>query len=105
MTKRHRIQVTCKCTAYGFPHRIGGGKCYGRGWCESYRNFIDSSLCDGCNCFNNGECDVVNGSESFKYGECYRDEIRSQYVKDTYGNLPMTLEQIMEIQYNNKYQG
>lgn len=101
--KRIRIQVTCECTAYNFPHRIGGGKCYGRVWCESYRE-IDSNLCDTCNCFNNNSCDVVNGLECFKFGECYLNELHTEEKKSSYGNLPKSLEQIMEIEYSNHYE-
>lgn len=28
---KHRLTMTCYCSAYAFPHRAGGGKCRGPG--------------------------------------------------------------------------
>jgi len=39
--KRKRVQETCRCEAYSFPHRLYGGKCSGsddEGEEEDYRN-------------------------------------------------------------------
>ncbi len=110
--KKRTPQVNCLCRAYPFIHRIGGGKCSGAEWCESYRE-IDGSGCDACPCNNTGEsgcrgsrsgqCDVVGGLESHEY--CtgfqehlhYQPEIRlpvdmnthfaAQMVDDRYGSF------------------
>lgn len=100
--KRKRHQVTCECSAYDFPHRIGGGACTGSGWCGSYKE-IDSSLCEDCNCFESGECQVETGQEKFKHGDCYETEFRSSWLKDKYGNLPKSQEEIFEIELRNYY--
>lgn len=85
-----KLQVTCLCCAYNFPHRIGGGACSGTDWAKSYREF-DATDCGSCNCMNSGEsgargtrnneCDVIEGLESFKYGECYQAHLHSQPVE------------------------
>lgn len=58
-----RRQVTCRCAAYDFPHRFGGGKC------DGYQ--IALSKCGGEYCMacpawlgSDGGCDVVKGTES-----------------------------------------
>lgn len=102
MAKRKRNQVTCECSAYDFPHRIGGGKCSGAFWCISY-NEIENEECESCNCFENGECQVSTGQESFKEGDCYQFELRSHFLKEQYGNLPKTTEEIYEIKMRAYY--
>jgi len=70
MAKRKDDRPICKCSAYKFPHRIGG-KCDGSSFTEYY-NTYNRILCSSCNCSNNGSgCDVVDGSESIKHAECY----------------------------------
>lgn len=60
-----RIQVTCQCNAYSFPHRFGGGSCNGLPLVEyCWENRIS---CYHCTLNNNG-CEVVKGQESVK--EC-----------------------------------
>ena len=101
--KRIRNQVTCECSAYSFPHRLGSGSCTGAGWCDSYRE-IDSSLCESCNCFSNGECQVETGQEKLKHADCYDFELRSSWLKDKYGNLPKSQDEILEIEMKNYYE-
>lgn len=96
-----KSQVTCECNAYEFPHRIGGGTCTGDQWCASFR-IIDSSLCNSCNCFGS-ECEAATGQDSFKNGDCYEEELRSQNFHDKYGNLPKSAEEIFELEYARHY--
>lgn len=96
-------QVTCECAAYDFPHRIGSGACTSDDWCESFRE-IDSSLRSSCNCFSGSECQAATGQESFKSGDCYEQELSSEWLKSKYGNLPKSQDEIYEIEYRKNYE-
>ena len=96
-------QITCVCSAYDFPHRLGGGSCTGDSWCSSYMEITNKDLCYSCNCFNNDNCDVVSGLENVKHAECVIDELRTAYLKDTYGNLPIDYDEYIDKQYNEHY--
>jgi len=85
MTKRkHRKgEHTCDCTAYKFPHRFGGGKCTGftiveTHW-KSYYGYHNA--CQSCNNFKDGQCDVINGLESIKKCEVFREFINYNEIK------------------------
>ena len=86
------MQVTCHCTAYSFPHRLGGGNCNASLWCEYIWQNLHEEYCTTCNCNNNNACDVVNTAESVKHCEMYR------YLKhsETWTNMPKTTEQLYE---------
>lgn len=56
LNQKRRKQYTCRCPAYDFPHRFGGGRCNGLHLCEP------SSVCQMCH-LNNGGCEVVKGQE------------------------------------------
>ena len=87
--KTKRIQVTCNCSAYEFPHRIGGGNCTGSEWASSYFGVIREA-CSMCNCLNSGEsgaqgersgtCDVAEGIESVKMCEAYQEHLHDQPI-------------------------
>ena len=81
------------CTAYDHPHRLGGGNCTGVGWCIAFRA-IDSFECSSCNCNNSGECQVVTGQEAISpiNCECVANELRTRYLEDEYGYLPLDME-------------
>ncbi|MBP9749480.1 MAG: hypothetical protein KBD21_02020 [Candidatus Pacebacteria bacterium] len=86
--KPKRVQVTCRCGVYLFPHRLGGGCCRGRAWAESYRE-VDGSSCGTCNCDRqDGSCDVVEGLEDITYCQGKEDYERYQ-PKIT---LPISIE-------------
>ncbi len=95
--KKKTPQVTCSCTAYKFPHRIGGGACSASDWCESYKE-IDGSCCQYCSCNNNSEssaqgerfntCDVISELEGVKLCDGFQDYLHSQ----TSTRLPMSLD-------------
>ncbi len=90
--KRRRVQVTCLCSAYEFPHRLGGGYCTGDEWARSYFELVG----DCCRyCIANrgfGECDVACGAESISVCEGVRDHALYQSVM----RLPVTLEKEMQ---------
>ena len=76
--KRDRVQVTCYCKAYSFPHRIGGGLCNGSQWAEDYMTWVREE-CELCNCLRSDSvCDVVTGVEDFKHCEGFQDHLRRQ---------------------------
>lgn len=54
--RRVRKQYTCRCGAYSFPHRFGGGSCNGMWLVEPGAN------CHQCQ-LNNGGCEVAKGQE------------------------------------------
>ena len=91
-------QVTCVCSAYPFPHRIGGGQCTGTEWSASYME-VDSANCQTCNCnTQDGSCDVANGAESFKECEGYMDYLHTQVgIK-----LPKPIEEFINEQYDEQ---
>ena len=56
-------QITCRCNAYKFPHRLGGGRCSGAKWAENYFYQIRTE-CEGCNSNCETHCEVATGQES-----------------------------------------
>lgn len=80
-TRAKRNDYTCRCDAYNFPHRFGGGKC-------SEYNFVQifwakfygwTSACADCNSFVREEqrCEVLDGGNKPKWCEAlieFKDE-------------------------------
>lgn len=98
--KRRRIQITCLCSAYDFPHRLGGGSCSGTEWAEAYHLLI-TEQCNYCNCLNNGVCEVATGQEDIGNCEGAKDFLH-------YNNparLPMSVDDILTEQEENYYNG
>lgn len=52
-----RKEVTCRCSAYDFPHRFGAGRCNGLHLVQP------GAECELCH-LNNGGCEVIKGKES-----------------------------------------
>lgn len=64
-----RDQVTCACSAYEFPHRLGknSGKCDGSEWAESYLTF-EGTYCNMCPAMLDiASCNVSMGQEDITY--------------------------------------
>ena len=77
---RKRLQVTCLCEAYEFPHRIGGGRCSGSSWAESYMEVV-GECCKRCSAWRGpAECDVADGAEAIKYCEGFQDHLHYQPI-------------------------
>ena len=89
--RRRRVQVTCWCRAYSFPHRITGGRCNGREWAESYHLF-ERYACACCNLNNNGHCEVALGQERLAQCDGYRDTLRGRVFNLRH---PVDLEQML----------
>lgn len=106
MAKRHRQQVTCNCSAYDFPHRLGSGRCHASVWAENYF-IVVREVCECCNSLNNGEsgcrgerhgtCDVAGGLESIEHCEGYQDHLQAQPAI----RLPISENDFFEQQYLN----
>lgn len=75
--KLRRHQVTCNCSCYEFPHRLGGGRCYGREWAQSYLD-TEGSCCRHCISNLGNECEVSNGQEEIKHCLGFRDHLHYQ---------------------------
>jgi len=63
-------EVVCKCEAYSYPHRFGGGYCNGASL-VSY--FWDNGMCGGCSMIDYDDfmggapyCQVLGGRESLE---------------------------------------
>ena len=58
-------QYTCRCNAYHFPHRFGGGRCNGYSLAVEHWNTYwgHDSTCRMCNSFdaNEHKCQVLDG--------------------------------------------
>jgi hypothetical protein len=97
--KKKSVQVTCLCSAYDFPHRIGGGKCSGSDWAYSYM-LLSGSECAVCNCLKgSGECDVVNGVEDIRHCEGYQDHLHRQPSEQ----YPVSEEEFFDRIYSDRY--
>jgi len=72
--KRVDRRPMCTCTAYDFPHRVGG-RCQGVAFAENYFVY-QGSACKTCNS-NQGTCEVANGQESIKEAECYQEAVHN----------------------------
>ena len=88
-----RKQHTCRCSAYPFPHRFGGGKCNGRQIAEKYfENTWGGGECKTCPCLckitmkigRELHCQVIDGLEDAKYGNCIQEHLR---ILDLWNNL------------------
>ncbi len=104
--KRHKDEIVCMCGAYpDHPHRLGGGKCNGAAWCTAYRS-IDSFDCDGCNHSDGNQCDIVTGQDQLNNEtcECVAGEIRTGYLADEYGHLPLDIEDYWDKKQRDYYE-
>ena len=65
MRKPRKGEHTCRCSAYGFPHRFGGGACTGisivRDHWEQYYGHEEN--CQHCNLLSNASCQIIEGIE------------------------------------------
>lgn len=68
-------EVTCWCSKYEFPHRLGSGNCRGREWAEAYFE-KDHSCCRLCNLNAGGHCEVAVGQESIRYCDAMAEYLR-----------------------------
>lgn len=100
--KRRANEIICICNAYDYPHRLGGGNCNGSEWCISFRS-IDSYDCQQCNHNTNDECDITTGQEELNTTdcECIVEELRTRYIEDEYGYLPLDVEDYYEKLWRN----
>lgn len=86
--KKREGEYTCRCTAYKFPHRFGGGKCTGYVIAkDTWELTYGSGICSTCNCLDESEdskqCDVINGSEDVSECEAFQEFIHFNDIKYT----------------------
>lgn len=62
MQRRVRRQITCRCGAYLFPHRLLGGRCTGKNLVYDYF-YSFRRECTECAMNCSGGCQVVDGLE------------------------------------------
>ncbi len=75
---KRRMQVTCRCHAYPFPHRLSGGRCSGEEWAESYF-YVVGTACTQCHCKSKEYgCEVAVGIESIQFCEGYQEYLHRQ---------------------------
>jgi hypothetical protein len=91
-TGRQRVQVTCRCHAYHFPHRLGGGRCTAELWVESYQLYIGTA-CVQCMYNVAFPCEVAKGIESIKHCEGYLDYVHRQL----HIRLPMSEQDLVSL--------
>lgn len=68
MRKPREHEFVCRCSAYRFPHRFGGGRCTGdwvahEAWRETCGYSDPCRSCEQCDSENHG-CSVTHGNES-----------------------------------------
>jgi len=72
--RKRRPQVTCRCPAYPFPHRVTGGYCNGQAWLTSYF-WNERVCCEQCSLNNNNHCEAAAGGEPIRECQGYRDHL------------------------------
>jgi hypothetical protein len=84
MRKKRKEEDICRCQAYKFPHRFGGGNCDGKQIAESCFEEASgySAICGSCNCLTKIgftlHCSVADNIESPEYGECVQSFIHEK---------------------------
>lgn len=73
--RRKDPRPICDCSSYPFPHKLGEGKCDGSDFAEEqyYHNPVG---CTYCNLNTKVGCEVIEGIEDIKHGECYQEAMR-----------------------------
>lgn len=86
MPRRKRIgEYTCKCDAYRFPHRFGGGRCRGlwvaeKAW-ELCHGF--TGICGSCIHANTDElpyCEVLAGQERLRHCQAWQEFVAENEI-------------------------
>lgn len=84
--KPRKGEHTCRCGAYRFQHRFGGGRCSGI-WIveEQWNNHFGSGDCKHCNCLNEDNgipyCEVEAGQESAQECPVWKEFVRFNEIK------------------------
>jgi hypothetical protein len=69
MRKPRRGEHVCRCPAYRFPHRFGGGRCTGVSVADEYWSMHwGGGECRTCVLNDDGVCQVLSGTE--RANEC-----------------------------------
>ena len=83
--KPRKGEFVCKCNAYKFPHRFGGGRCNGFFVVDDYwQGHYGGGECARCNLLcDDGErtCQVVDGQESVTECPVWQDFVQYNEIK------------------------
>lgn len=86
MRKPRKGETVCNCDAYDFPHRFFGGACIGE-WIitETWEKNYGGGICKSCNMYNGAQCDIYEGLEDVRKGECFMEfvEFNEINIKNT----------------------
>lgn len=79
---------TCRCPAYPFPHRFGGGRCTGLFLIQEHWNLYwgQSEECQNCNNKSEAGCEVLEGRERETECPVWQEFVQYNEVK-LYGDL------------------
>lgn len=83
MRKKRKGEHVCRCSAYRFPHRFGGGKCTGfvvvsEHW-QTYFGHCDE--CQTCNSLDSVMCQVVEGIEKENKCEVFNYFVDNEEIR------------------------
>ena len=81
--KRREGEDICHCSAYGFPHRLLGGRCNAGIFIQEFFDTNQCGACRGCNAFDAQDwvCEVLVGKETVLSCEGLADHIRYLDIK------------------------
>lgn len=86
--KPRKGEHTCRCGAYEFPHRFGGGRCTGV-WVakQQWEKAWGSGECRQCHCCNRNDvvpyCEVVEGQERVTECPVFQDFVQYNEIRYT----------------------
>lgn len=82
MRKPRKGEHVCRCHAYRFPHRFGGGRCTGYSVVSDYwERHYGSGDCANCLLLDEGECQVVNGQEKTRECPVFQEFVQYHEIK------------------------
>lgn len=80
--KPRKGEYVCRCYAYKFPHRFGGGRCKGRNIVEDYwEAHYGTGDCSNCISYEEGICQVVDGQEEVTECPVWQEFVSYEEIK------------------------
>ena len=84
MRKHRDYETTCRCGAYTFPHRFGGGRCTGMGVVARARSASCCGFAQPCiTCVENDDlsCAVIDGRESPEQCDAWQEFVADNEIR------------------------
>lgn len=86
MRKKRKGEYTCRCDAYRFPHRFGGGSCCGFSVVEeTWESNYGQGVCADCHNLNQTEevpyCEVIVGQERTNLCPAWQEFVNYEEIK------------------------